>query len=79
MKRFLISLVALAVTATAASVAHAADKLTLQLQWVTQAQFADTTWRWIRAIIKKKASMSQSSLVGQILPHRRFLLEVVQT
>ena len=40
MKRFLTSLVALAVTATAASVAHAADKLTLQLQWVTQAQFA---------------------------------------
>ena len=40
MKKFLTSLVALAVTATAASVAHAADKLTLQLQWVTQAQFA---------------------------------------
>ena len=40
MKRFLTSFVALAVTATAASVAHAADKLTLQLQWVTQAQFA---------------------------------------
>ena len=40
MKKFLTSLVALAVTVTAASVAHASDKLTLQLQWVTQAQFA---------------------------------------
>ena len=37
MKKLLASLVALAVSATAA---QAADKLTLQLQWVTQAQFA---------------------------------------
>ena len=37
MKKLLASLAALAVSATAA---QAADKLTLQLQWVTQAQFA---------------------------------------
>ena len=37
MNKLLASLVALAVSATAA---QAADKLTLQLQWVTQAQFA---------------------------------------
>ena len=37
MKKLLASLLALAVSATAA---QAADKLTLQLQWVTQAQFA---------------------------------------
>jgi len=79
MKRFLTSLVALAVTATAASVAHAADKLTLQLQWVTQAQFAGYYVALDKGYYKKKASMSQSSLVDQILRHRRFLLEVVQT
>jgi NitT/TauT family transport system substrate-binding protein len=40
MKKLLTSLAALAISATAASVAQAADKLALQLQWVTQAQFA---------------------------------------
>ena len=40
MNKLLTSLVALAISATAASVAQAADKLALQLQWVTQAQFA---------------------------------------
>ena len=40
MKKFLTSLAVLAISATAASVAQAADKLALQLQWVTQAQFA---------------------------------------
>ena len=40
MKKLLTSLAVLAISATAASVAQAADKLALQLQWVTQAQFA---------------------------------------
>ena len=40
MKRLLTSLAALVISATAGSVAQAADKLALQLQWVTQAQFA---------------------------------------
>ena len=40
MKKLLTSLAALAISATAGSVAQAADKLALQLQWVTQAQFA---------------------------------------
>tara|TARA_B100001057_G_scaffold151226_1_gene151163 strand:- start:1061 stop:2050 length:990 start_codon:yes stop_codon:yes gene_type:complete len=40
MNKLLTSLAALAISATAASVAQAADKLALQLQWVTQAQFA---------------------------------------
>ena len=40
MKKLLTSLAVLAIWATAASVAQAADKLALQLQWVTQAQFA---------------------------------------
>ena len=40
MKKLLTSLAALAISATAASVVQAADKLALQLQWVTQAQFA---------------------------------------
>ena len=40
MNKLLTSLVALAISATAASLAQAADKLALQLQWVTQAQFA---------------------------------------
>jgi len=40
MKKLLTSLAVLAISATTASVAQAADKLALQLQWVTQAQFA---------------------------------------
>ena len=40
MNKLLTSLAVLAISATAASVAQAADKLALQLQWVTQAQFA---------------------------------------
>ena len=40
MKKLLTSLAVLAISATAASVGQAADKLALQLQWVTQAQFA---------------------------------------
>ena len=40
MKKLLTSLLALALTATAGTAAQAADKLALQLQWVTQAQFA---------------------------------------
>ena len=40
MKKLLTSLAVLAISATTVSVAQAADKLALQLQWVTQAQFA---------------------------------------
>jgi NitT/TauT family transport system substrate-binding protein len=40
MKKLITSLAVLAISATTASVAQAADKLALQLQWVTQAQFA---------------------------------------
>ena len=39
MKRLLTSAIALAL-GIAAGTAHAADKVTLQLKWVTQAQFA---------------------------------------
>lgn len=40
MKRILSTFVALAAAMAVSSVANAADKLTLQLKWVTQAQFA---------------------------------------
>ena len=39
MRRTMLAALALA-TSLGASAAHAADKVTLQLKWVTQAQFA---------------------------------------
>ena len=39
MKKYLASLVGMAAI-LAAGAAHAADKVTLQIKWVTQAQFA---------------------------------------
>ena len=74
MKKLLTSALAL-LTATAA---YAADEVRLQLQWVTQAQFAGYYVALDKGIMTRKTWMFQFCQVALILLHRKFLLVVVR-
>ena len=74
MKKLLTSALAL-LTATAA---YAADEVRLQLQWVTQAQFAGYYVALDKGYYESEDLNVSILLVALILLHRKFLLVVVQ-
>ncbi len=79
MKKLLTSLAVLAISATAASVAQAADKLALQLQWVTQAQFAGYYVALDKGYYKDENLDVTIKPGALILRHHRCLLVAVPT
>ena len=74
MKKLLTSALAL-LTATAA---YAADEVRLQLQWVTQAQFAGYYVALDKGYYESEDLNVSILPGGLILLHRKFLLVVVQ-
>jgi NitT/TauT family transport system substrate-binding protein len=65
MKKTIISVLTGALSLAAADAALAADKLTLQLKWVTQAQFAGYYVAKDKGFYEDEASTSRSSPAGR--------------